>query len=457
METPKVCLGCFSEWNEEDTVCPRCGWKPGKNDEDIFGWKSGVVLEKRYLLGKLYLKIQDAAVWRIYDNVLKLSCFVLRLEEDGELDALARRLQEVSRSRGNFLEVLTVKTLARKNVLIFSMKDRYMESNVFRLYLLLALADAGGGREESPEGNLAECPGSVRKMQALSPGMYLGRRYRVVACVGVGGFGILYLCEDEVMHRPVAAKEYFPEEWAERDGAYVAVKSSAQAEAYRYGMGSFLREVAITANFIHTPGIVTIFDVIEANDTIYMITEYIPGNSIGREMRIRGYKPYTAAETAKIMLPVLDALDAVHNKYVVHSDVSPGNIMRSGDGDIRLIDMGASKYFLESQPPVRAAFLKIDYAAPEQFRTAQKGISRDEGPWTDIYGAGATMYYLLTGHKPVDVLNRLNGVELVPPKKYKVRLPKPWFRLIGRAMALNKEERISSASEFGEEIRKLLR
>ncbi len=456
MEMPKVCLGCFAQWDEEAPACPQCGWEPGGEYEETLQWKSGMVLERRYLLGKLFCKEQDTAVWRAYDNLLGIPCFLLRRQEDSAeaLAALAWQLKAVSESRGRFLEVLTVKPLEHKNVLTFSLKDRYMPAGVFRLYLLLALGDqAAQGEVMEPYKEKPE-----KKEQALPAGTCLDKRYRIIDCIGVGGFGIIYLCEDELLHRSVAMKEYFPSEWAWRDGEYVAVKASAMVEAYRYGARSFLKEAAITAGFIHSPGIVTIYDVIEANDTVYLLTEYIPGSSIGRELRGRGYKPYTTAGMAEIILPVLDALEEMHDKGIVHSDISPGNIMRSSKGEIRLIDLGASKYFLESQPPLSAAFLKPDYAAPEQYRTAREGSPRDEGPWTDIYGAGAVMYYLLTGHKPTDVLARLSGKDpgLVPPRKYKVRLSKHWMSLISRAMALKKEERISSAAELRKEIRKLL-
>ena len=132
--------------------------------------------------------------------------------------------------------------------------------------------------------------------------------------------------------------------------------------------------------------------------------------------------------------------------------------MRSKQGKIYLIDLGAAKYNLESQPVLSAAFLKIDYAAPEQYQTAREGVPRGEGPWTDIYGVGATMYYMLTGHKPTDVITRLNqkNPDLAAPRKYKVRLSRKWMNLIHHAMELEREKRIRSISEFGHEIRRLL-
>jgi serine/threonine protein kinase len=70
------------------------------------------------------------------------------------------------------------------------------------------------------------------------------------------------------LHRLAAVKEYFPEEWAQREETYVTVKKSKMKEAYRFGMKSFYQEVQIMAKFIHTPHVVTIYDVLEANDTV---------------------------------------------------------------------------------------------------------------------------------------------------------------------------------------------
>ena len=180
--------------------------------------------------------------------------------------------------------------------------------------------------------------------------------------------------------------------------------------------------------------------------------------NIGREMAKRNYSPYTPHETAEIILPVLEGIQVMHDKKILHSDISPGNIMRTAKGKITIIDLGAAKYNVEDQPMLSAAFLKKAYAAPEQYQTAREGIIGNEGPWTDIYAVGAVMYYLLTGHKPVDALTRLSGktVGLIPPKKYKVRLRKGWLKLIHQCMELDWSKRPSSARDVEEMIRRLL-
>lgn len=454
MKTPKVCIGCFSEWDEEKDACPHCGWSPERVYSEMFQWKTGDVLEKRYLVGEIFCRNGDVAVWRFYDSVLRLSCFALRKVQNirEELYPIARKLSCSGDTEGREIEVLAVKTICGKHVLVFSLKNRYTESEKIKDLLL------SESQETGTKTKVSDTVSDIHREQTLSSGTRLDGRYQVKECIGIGGFGITYLCEDIFLHRNVAVKEYFPAEWAERDGEYVTVKSSGMVDAYRYGMQSFFKEMCITAKFIHVPNIVTLYDVFEANDTAYMVMEYVKGISIGRELRAREYKPYTPTQMAEIILPVLDGLEEIHGQKIVHSDISPGNIMRSEKGDICLIDMGAAKYNLETQPALSAAFLKIDYASPEQYRTAKEGIPKDEGPWTDIYGLGATMYYMLTGHKPTDVIRRLSGnPKLVWPWKYRVRLSKKWMKLIRHAMELERKERISSVSELRDEIKKLLK
>ena len=407
------------------------------------------ILEHRYLVEKCFYQEKELSVWRVYDQLLGIVCFFLFSTENNP-----EKLEQISRvlDGAEEIQILAVKKIKESYVLIFSMQNREPDEERFLQIL--------SGREKEQEAYISEVkytepPKEQEKI--LGKGHILDDRYRVIGCIGIGGFGITYLAEDLLLHRNVTIKEYFPAEWAEREESYVVVKSSAVVEAYRYGLQSFLREIRMTAAFIHVPRIVTVYDAFHANDTAYLVMEYIRGKSIGRHMKERGYRPYKQEDMTEIICPVLQALTEIHIRRIVHSDISPGNIMRTENGQIRLIDLGAAKYMSDKQPALAAAFLKVDYAAPEQYRTAREGVPRDEGPWTDVYAAGATMYYLLTGHKPTDVISRLNGVkkDLVPPRKYKVRISRKWMKLIRHAMALERTERIQTAKELLDEIEKI--
>lgn len=447
----KVCRGCFAEWESDYKECPKCGWKPEEKPDEWFDWRTGDVLEKRYLVGKLFCvtKKKEAGVWRMYDNLLGIPCFAFLIEKEDEkrLRNVAGSLEKGTAGTGEVV-VQAMKTIGKHLALILSLKNRYMDIKEFQK--LTNTPDSG------QEKVLSDMEQEMVREQILPAGTCLKKHYRIIDCIGIGGFGITYLCEDIRLHRLVSLKEYYPAEWAERDDTYVVVKNSSLLEPYRYGMQSFLKEIKITAKFMHTPHIVTVYDAFEENDTIYMVMEYILGISIGREMRTKEYKPYAMLEVADMIFPVLDALKEMHDYRIIHGDISPSNIMITQQGEICLIDMGAAKYDLETQPPISAAFLKVDYAAPEQYRTAKEGKSDREGRWTDIYAVGATMYYLLTGKKPPDVIKRLSGQDTDLTEGLIGRIPVVWVELLQKVMALEPAERISSVTALRELMESIL-
>ena len=116
MEALKICLGCFREWEEGKQRCPCCGWESGKEYEEIFGWKQGGVFAKRYLLGMAYCRTEHAAVWRIYDKVLGISCFALQREDsDKPLYPLAVRLRKAGCAGENQVKLLVARELGGKD------------------------------------------------------------------------------------------------------------------------------------------------------------------------------------------------------------------------------------------------------------------------------------------------------------------------------------------------------
>lgn len=456
MEKLTVCKGCFTDWNDVDFQCQWCGWCPdmGPGMGSAGEWSVGTLLEKRYLLGNIYLKTVDGyTVWRVYDRHLDIKCFFLAAESEN-VHWLAKIAWGFAERPEGGIKVLGLKEFSGKYVLIFGMKDNFLPIGTFR------------GMVHPREENVDSVPGrvdpqinaAVREV-VLPEDTLLGGRYQIIGCLGIGGFGIMYLCEDILLQRDVAVKEYFPEKWAEREGIYVGSRTSGTLQAYRFGLSSFLEEAKITAKFIDVEHIVTAFDVFQENDTAYIVMEYVPGKSIAKEFRKREFRPYSPYRTVEILVPVLLALKELHGQQVIHGDLSPGNIMRTPKGEIVLIDFGAARYYLEKGKKRVIPFLKTDYAAPEQFRAVRTGNSGEEGPWTDIYAVGAIMYYFLTGHKPADAMTRMSArsSKLEPPKKYGVKLKKGWMKLIHRCVELEYKKRISSCQTVVEEMLNLLK
>lgn len=449
MTKPNACQGCFADWNFPGSICPRCGWDCQKRYPPLPFWNISETLDSRYVIGKLYCYFEDMVIWRIYDKLLGIPCFALMKEghREEELAGVARRLQSVNKLYKGYVTVLGIREIDARKVLLFSILDRYADTKAFKQLLQT--------ESEYRDEVVVYISGQPERECMLPRGTLLDNRYQNAGCIGIGGFGLVYLCEDIYLHRNVAIKEYFPSEWAERDGCKVKVKKSAPFERYRLGRQAFMEEAGIASGFIHAAPVITLFDAFEENDTTYLVMEYIPGASIGREMRARKYKPYSSDEMLDIILPVLAGLKGIHAKGIVHGDVSPGNIMRSKWGEIKLIDFGAARQEDKLQQAASASFIKVSYAAPEQYQTAKEGIPKEEGPWTDLYSAGATMAYLLTGQKPRDVVSRRNaGTEDILFERDMQRLG-PWRKVIERATAFNKAERFQTAVEFGRAIQEI--
>lgn len=442
----KACLGCFAGMDEEDTRCCKCGWRPGLSFTSKYRWHLGEVLGKRYLVGNIYYdsKLEEVTVFYMYDKLLSMPCFALIKESDDkeEYIRIAQVLESTQAASMGMLVVQTIKKIQGKYVLIFAMRNRHLETEEFESWLRTDIKEKTYKKQErTPQ----------ERENVLTAGTVLDDRYQIEDCIGVGGFGITYLCEDLVLERPVAVKEYYPAEWVDREDTYVSVKSSKMLPAYKFGMSSFAKEISISAKFMHTPNFPTVYDAFEDNDTLYMVMEYVDGISVGRMMKVREYKAMEPEEVKEILLPVLEVLEAMHDSQIVHSDISPGNILYTEEKKIYLIDMGAAKYVLDSQPSLDAIFLKIEYAAPEQYRTAVEKKPSDEGPWTDIYALGATAYYMLTGKKPVDVISRLNGETI----DFENDIPDAWAGVIEKMMELERSKRIQSVPELKEKIKEI--
>jgi HAMP domain-containing protein len=240
---------------------------------------------------------------------------------------------------------------------------------------------------------------------ALAPGFRL-HEYRIERVLGQGGFGITYLATDVHLRAPVAIKEYLPEEIAFRAGdKSVAPNASRHKERYRLGLEMFLAEARTLATFRH-PNIVRVARFFEAHRTAYMVLEYERGQPL------RSWWPahQTVAERGLVerLMPLLDGLAVVHAAGFLHRDIKPDNIqVRDDDSRFVLLDFGsaAQTVALGDQD---AVVVTPGFAPIEQYGFGE------QGPWTDVYALGATLYWAVTGRKPPDAEARAGGAAMVP-------------------------------------------
>ena len=281
---------------------------------------------------------------------------------------------------------------------------------------------------------------------ALPMGALLNGRYMTGKVLGVGGFGITYLGYDLTLEIKVAVKEYMPSGLATRhsDKYSVALTGRGQ-EDYQNGMERFLEEARILAKLQNTPNIVSVQNYFKENNTAYFVMEYIDGMSLKAYVASQGGKiPYDQALT--ILMPVMQALTQVHALNLTHRDISPDNISITSKGESKLLDFGAARFSIGDEKSV-SVILKHGYAPEEQY--SSKG---NQGPWTDVYAMGATLYRCVTGELPPDSIMRVHNDTLKKPSELGVPLPPQVEQAIMKALAVKAEDRFSTMEAFIEGI-----
>ncbi len=221
--------------------------------------------------------------------------------------------------------------------------------------------------------------------------------------LGQGGFGITYLARDTNLDQRVAIKEYLPIEVAtRRPDATVRARTEDQNERYRWGLDRFIREARTLARFDH-PNIVRVHSVFEFNDTAYMVMRFEEGENLAAILERRSTLP--ERDLVRILLPILDGLELVHDAGFIHRDIKPDNIHIRADGVPVLLDFGSARHAL-GQARTVTILVAPGYAPFEQYHSS----GENQGPWTDIYGLGATCYRAIAGVPPMDAIARSKGI-----------------------------------------------
>jgi len=241
---------------------------------------------------------------------------------------------------------------------------------------------------------------------ALQPGQTIGR-YEIVSVLGQGGFGITYRARDVQLGREVAIKEYLPSALAIRhDGTTVLPRTTKMADDFGWGRDRFVTEGRTLASLHRATAIVHVFDYLEANGTAYIVMELLGGETL--EDRIAKNGKLSAEEVDRIMWPLLDGLEQVHNAGFLHRDIKPANILLDAAGNPTLIDFGASRAAMAGRSTALTAIFTPGYAAAEQMTSAK------QGPWTDIYGLSATLYHAIAGRTPPGAFDRMLSDDYAP-------------------------------------------
>jgi serine/threonine protein kinase/WD40 repeat protein len=279
-------------------------------------------------------------------------------------------------------------------------------------------------------------PASTPNLLALPDGTELVGDFRIKRVLGAGGFGITYLADEIALARLVTIKEYFPSDFAARDSQAATPRSHECTADYNWGLERFIEEAQTLARFVH-PNIVRVYRYFRANKTAYMVLHFEEGGSFKAWLKNLNRAP-RQAELERIIAPLLDALEVVHAESYLHRDIAPDNIIIRKDGSPVLIDFGSARGEIASHSRTVSALVKPGYSPYEQYATN----ARQQGPWTDIYALGATLYHAITGKRPPDSPSRMVNDEYVPAREAALSSYRaPFLGAIDAALKLEVTER----------------
>jgi len=312
-------------------------------------------------------------------------------------------------------------------------------------------------REAPGEGG--ECPecGYTRAQErsplALPVDIGLAGRYQVGRILGKpGGFGVTYLGFDRLNEERVAIKEYVPREIAGRDtdGRTVVPYSTNDSKEFQYGLERFTGEADVLAQFDHA-NIVSVRDFFEANGTAYLVMDYYEGKTLKIYLQEQPGGRMDPEIGGHVMLRVLDGLQEIHAEGYLHRDIKPSNIYLTQHGRPILIDFGAARQAMGERSRSLSVVMTEGYAPYEQYH--RKG---DQGPHTDVYGAGATLYRIVTGQKPAPATERIVDDTLQPPHEIDPDVPAPMSRAVMASLAVQGADRPETAGDFHDQLQSSL-
>lgn len=293
----------------------------------------------------------------------------------------------------------------------------------------------------------------------MRPGAILNERYVIGRALGHGGFSVTYLAWDALLLHKVAIKEYLPSEYATRrpGESRLTIFSGKEGEYFQFGKEKFLDEAKRLSAFQNEDGIVHVYDCFSANETAYLVMEYLDGITLSeylkKEAAVLPQGRIAPEEAISMLTPVMLSLQRVHDSGMIHRDIAPDNIMLLKDGGVRLIDFGAARHAVHDCGKSMTVIIKDGYSPEEQYNSHSV-----QGPAADVYALSATLYQMITGITPPGAIERGEYLQkhkrdmLPPPSKFNKAVTKTQDTAILNGMALHTQDRTQSVAELYEEL-----
>lgn len=255
--------------------------------------------------------------------------------------------------------------------------------------------------------------------------------YRIIEKIGQGGMGIVFKGLHVKLEQEVAIKVLAPE--------------LSQDPSMRE---RFINEAKIQAKISH-PNVVNVFNYVEEGSNLFLVMEYIPGETLDGMLKRSGCCP----NAVNVCISVLSALEFMHSRGIVHRDIKPGNIMFLEDGTVKVMDFGIAKVAGErGQTKTGMRLGTLWYMSPEQIMGEEASVA------SDLYSVGVTLYQMLTGRIPFGgdseymVMKAHLEERPIPPWEINANVSRNIGAVILKSLAKDKSERYRSAREFADDL-----
>ncbi|MBE6713672.1 MAG: PDZ domain-containing protein [Ruminococcaceae bacterium] len=282
----------------------------------------------------------------------------------------------------------------------------------------------------------------------LLPGTVLNGNILIGASLGEGGFGITYMGLELDSGTKVAVKEFFPGGYVNRNNSASASitcsKNQDRSDFFEKGRERFLKEARILAKFSGERGVVSVKSFFEANNTAYIVMEYLEGMDLKEYIKQNGVM--SADHAIDLLLPLMYTLSKIHSQDLIHRDISPDNI-RLVLGGLKLLDFGAARDVSADANKSLSVMLKPGYAPEEQYRT-----HGEQGPWTDIYALCATLYKCITGITPPESNERIFNDTLKRPSELGISIKPEIETALMKGLAVAAADRYQSIGQLIDDI-----
>ena len=253
-------------------------------------------------------------------------------------------------------------------------------------------------------------------------GTIIQGKYEILKLIGKGGMSKVYLAMDQNLNKQWAVKEIEKRAWDKNNKVVI---QSAMAEA------NMIKK-------LDHPALPRIVDIIDKEDIIYVVMDYIEGEPLNSVLAKYGAQPQeTVIEWAKQLCLVLDYLHT-RKPPIIYRDMKPANVMLQPDGNIKLIDFGIAREYKEQNLADTVSLGTKGYAAPEQFGGKGQTDAR-----TDVYCLGVTLYHLLTGQNPCEP-----PYEIYPIRYWNPQLSSGLEAIILKCTQMNPQDRYQSCAEL---------